>query len=472
MPNRSRSFLYLLAALFILQACKSTQSNIERGTPYTFTVGYPEIRFSASGVITDADETIISTSTEIVQNSLIFRNYSGTIAAEILLEIRVLNANGSAISNYTDVVRVSRAQIDSLLDKNMKIDHVFRVDPGAYKVTVSVTDNSSLKTTSLVTSTFLPDPAQPNLNLTPVLLLAKDTDVGEADERYSPVYTYDVAGRMDSLRFEFQVTNNSSREPLTISAKLIQFETDTTPARSMSDNIFRSNSLPDEGIDYRKQLVIISSRRQLLQAGSVYIEFTYPMIERGNYRFEVTLSKPGEDDIVKGRDFSVKSDYYPNLRTVHELAAPLIYLMSGDEYEELMAISDPVKMKQTIDRFWITNIKNPNIAAQVVELYYERVENANKLFASLKEGWKTDMGMMYILFGHPWYVEEFNRRVLWSYSYDRNDPRTNFYFYSPKIKSKYYPFEYYKLIRTPDYFNLNYNQVQLWLSGAILQRNL
>ena len=35
----------------------------------------------------------------------------------------------------------------------------------------------------------------------------------------------------------------------------------------------------------------------------------------------------------------------------------------------------------------------------------EEIEEANKQFSNYKEGWKTDMGMMYILFGPPWYIE-------------------------------------------------------------------
>ena len=79
--------------------------------------------------------------------------------------------------------------------------------------------------------------------------------------------------------------------------------------------------------------------------------------------------------------------------------------MREDDHEKLMAISDPKQQKLAVDRFWLSNIKNTNKAIQIIELFYERVEEANKQFSNYKEGWKTDMGMMYILFGPPWYVE-------------------------------------------------------------------
>jgi hypothetical protein len=40
-----------------------------------------------------------------------------------------------------------------------------------------------------------------------------------------------------------------------------------------------------------------------------------------------------------------------------------------------------------------------------MEQYYARVEYANKHFSHFMEGWRTDMGMVYIMFGPPSNVE-------------------------------------------------------------------
>jgi hypothetical protein len=105
-------------------------------------------------------------------------------------------------------------------------------------------------------------------------------------------------------------------------------------------------------------------------------------------------------------------------------------------------------------------------------MYYERVEQANKQFSNFKEGWKTDMGMIYILFGPPWYVDRTLNRMQWSYSYDRNDPRRNFYFERNRIPNEYYPFNHYVVQRSQSYFNLIYQQTELWRTGRILEANL
>jgi GWxTD domain-containing protein len=471
MSLRQSTYFALFSLFVILSACSTTQQNIERGNGYTFRVGYPEIRLSAIGVISDDDQPLVSTATELIINSFIFKNIENERVAEVLLEIRVINKETGALYNYSETIKVTdNEELRASGLDSFQIQKNFQVDPGFYDVYATVTDMNSQKDISIKTETSIPDPDNPTVNLTSILLLTKDNN--SVTKGFYPTTTYDVPAKMDSLRFEFQATNNNSNDPLLIRAKLIRFETDTLPAQPMSYNNYTIGSLRYKGIDYREDEEVASTTRRLTQPGSVYIEFTYPNLERGNYRFEVTTENSGGQELYQARDFSIKSRNYPILSNVRELAAPLAYLMNDKEYKALMRIQGDQKLKQAVDRFWLENIGNPNIARQVIQKYYDRVEQANKLFSSYKEGWKTDMGMMYILFGQPWYVDETVRRMSWSYSYDINDFQTNFFFFKPKQRSKYYPFDYFILNRSPEYFNLEYRQKQLWLTGQILTDNL
>src|SRR5699024_4398172 len=139
-----------------------------------------------------------------------------------------------------------------------------------------------------------------------------------------------------------------------------------------------------------------------------------------NYRFKATSAKE-DDELYKARDFGVKYKYYPALKTPRALARPLAYLMGEDEYEELMSISDPQKLKRAVDKFWLKHIGNEAEAKQVIEKYYRRVVEANKQFSNFKAGWKTDPGMIYILFGPPWYIDDRLDQMRWSYAYNQRD---------------------------------------------------
>src|SRR5699024_976406 len=148
------------------------------------------------------------------------------------------------------------------------------------------------------------------------------------------------------------------------------------------------------------------------------------------------------------------------------------YLMDEGEYEEMINISDTKKLNQAVDRCWLKHLGNEATAKQVIKKYYKRVVEANKKCSNFKAGWKTDAGMIYILFGPPWYVEKHLNKMIWSFAYNRSDFEYNYFFFQPKMKNAYYPFEHWILERNPVYFNVVYRQRQLWLSGLILQRNV
>jgi GWxTD domain-containing protein len=285
---------------------------------------------------------------------------------------------------------------------------------------------------------------------------------------YVPITTYTVSAGLDSLKFMFQITNNDAEDPLVIRSRLLKYEADSTAARPMHFNNYSPSSIQYVGVEMREPEEIDNVTRRLDQPGSVLIEFKYELLDRGVYRFEVQTTDEEGEEIYKARDFSIKSDNYPALQSPRELAEPLIYLMDRDDHEEMMEIQHPDSLKEAIDRFWLSNIGNMNTAKSVISLYYERVELANKQFTTYKEGWKTDPGMIFILFGPPWYVDRYLNTMVWSYSYDRTDPRYNYRFERPQMKNEFYPFDNWLLERNQGYFNVQYRQTQLWLTGGIL----
>jgi GWxTD domain-containing protein len=63
------------------------------------------------------------------------------------------------------------------------------------------------------------------------------------------------------------------------------------------------------------------------------------------------------------------------------------------------------KLKRFFD-FWAKRDPDPKTPHnELMEEYYSRVDYANKNFIGYIEGWKTDMGMIYIHFGPPQNVE-------------------------------------------------------------------
>lgn len=466
-------FPLLLVAFLTMDCARSFNPDIVRGSTYKYQDGYPEVRLSAIGFLDESDNPHINIAADIVYGSLIYKKEDEQLNAKLAIEIQILDQGNPDNIMKTHQFSLTLDEEDPNIVYSQDVftfEKQLPVQPGEYQINLTVIDQNSGKQTTRVSNTFIPDPKEEISNLTNIRMLGKS--IGERNNAWIPITTYDIPSKIDSLKFVFQVTNNKSESPLTIDTKLIQYESDSMPARPMHFNNYSPSSIAYQGIDYDETEIIQSNRRVLTQSGSVLVEFLFPQQERGNYRFEVNTNEQEGTSLFKARDFGIKSPNYPSIKTPEELAGPLIYLMGEKEHERLLKIENSDSLKQAIDRFWLRHVGNKSKAKSVIELFYERVEEANKQFSSFKEGWKTDPGMMYVLFGPPWYIETHLDVMIWSYAYDRSNPEYNYNFKKSKLKSEFYPFDNYILQRHQQYFNIQYQQIQLWLSGQILTRSI
>lgn len=461
----------LIFILFIIACSQSINPSnyVERGSQNAFQPGHPEFYISAVGLFDENNNPGIRVYINLIYGSLIFKENEDQYSASATAYIDIQRSDAAKKKLTNDSFSIELGGKNAAIsnsEQKYNILKYYQATSGKYKIEVTIADNSSSKSTTLITETFIPIQKGSEPHLTNIQLYGIDL---EKSGKYEAITTYDIPARYDSLKLIYQVTNNKPDRILIINSELIKFQSDDEPARSMGRSDYSSSSLHYKGIEYDEWETIQTNQRKLSQQGSVLIEYRFDVEGHGNYRFKVNLQQETEE---KGktaiRDFSVKSKNFPLLLTAEELARPLYYIMSQKEYDELMNLDSDDAIKNKMDRFWLRNIGNKQEAAQVIELYYSRVEAANKLFSNYKEGWKTDRGMIYILFGPPLYKDQRLNSLQWFYSYNRGNSRTTFSFERPKSVNKYFPFSNYLLERAFFYNNVEYQQKRLWLSGAIL----
>ncbi|HEY9045337.1 MAG TPA: GWxTD domain-containing protein [Ohtaekwangia sp.] len=113
----------------------------------------------------------------------------------------------------------------------------------------------------------------------------------------------------------------------------------------------------------------------------------------------------------EGFAFRVQHDY-PRLTKLESLADPFIYVCTRQEYDRLKQAKGD---KKAFDKVILSITGDTERAKQFMRTYFRRVELANQFFTSYKEGWKTDRGMIYIVFGLPDEVYKFADRETWNY---------------------------------------------------------
>lgn len=469
---RTPALLFLLFFALSLSGCApSYYEDIKRGSTYNYEPGLPELWFEPSGSITPAGEPKLNVAGTIPKSSLIYKDVDGAQTASVSVNIEIINTSSDETLSDTFTAKILKnGEGDAVNDDLYNFYKVYDVKPGSFDVLVSVMDQATGKLIIREDEAFIPTLKKGIRNITNIQLLAKQK---YGQDNFRPIPTYDVNQNADSLKFEFQIANTGQNStPLTFEARLIKFRSDTTIASPMSSTNRSASSIEYKGIDLRSYEVVQSTQRQLTQPGNVTVEFMFENLPKGNYRFEVGQNIEERDRLYKARDFGIKGDNYPLVQSPRELAEPLIYIMDPKKYEELMQIESSDSMKAAVDRFWLSNIQNSSLARSIISMYYQRVEEANKLFSNFKEGWKTDMGMVYILFGPPFFQTKSLNEYNWAYAYDLSIPEYNFTFIRNKSKSDVYPFEHYVLERDNIYFQLEYRVRELWKSGGIMTATL
>jgi GWxTD domain-containing protein len=155
---------------------------------------------------------------------------------------------------------------------------------------------------------------------------------------------------------------------------------------------------------------------------------------------------------VQGVSFLLTDVNYPKYTRISSLAAPLIYITTDDEYSQLMAAKSD---KPAFDKVILEITRDKERARNLMRSYFQRVEMANRYFTEYKEGWKTDRGMVYIIYGSPDEVSRTADNEIWFY---RNQ-KTKFVF--NKSGSIFCP-ENYKLERDNKYKEEWFTLVDLW----------
>lgn len=173
---------------------------------------------------------------------------------------------------------------------------------------------------------------------------------------------------------------------------------------------------------------------------------------------KVSLSQEGlylvqqDTSALEGFAFRVVKEAFPKFTKIEDLAAPLIFLCTKEEHDQLL---DSKGDKAKFDKVILDITKDKDRAKNFMRSYFRRVELANTYFSSYKEGWKTDQGMIYLIFGLPDEVSKTGLKEIWYY---RN---TKARFTFVKSGSVYDP-NYYTLIRDSNFMEVWFGTIDLW----------
>jgi GWxTD domain-containing protein len=254
------------------------------------------------------------------------------------------------------------------------------------------------------------------------------------DETQEPVFSgFLNAGR----KARIYSARNSSNEAPTLSHMKAEIKLPPPPF---------SSSLPEQPSLMGAQLLLANKQTD----GSFVFD-----VENGLYFLTHDPSKR------MGLTIKTGSIYFPKVKDTSSLEWPIRFIMTKAEHEEIIKSN---YSKALIDQFWIECAGSKEHARELIRIFYKRVEEANFYFSTYTEGWRSDRGMIHLLFGNPTQVVRSSAGEVWNYGEDSQAAILTFSF--TKIESPFTS-NLFILDREPGYKPYWERMVQSWRSGKI-----
>ena len=406
MTTRSRASALLLA--LAVGACSGppVPTRLDAGA-VAYRAGEPAFVLDAVASVRD-DATGIDVFLGLPPSSLVFRQSDGALVAVAQWTVTVEQEGRAPVAlSPTDTVRVDDPGAARSGEPRWRVERV-EVPPGAFTVRATVEDRASDRTAQRVRRVVVPGAdTRPRLG---GLRLEQADSTGSQH-----VDASGVPAGLDSLRVAVQAQNVPDGATTVLS--LVRVRSDTTAAAPISAFTPSPSSLVGRGVDLGSVDTVQTVRQSVTNPDrALDVVAPLPALGPGVYRARVSLVGP-DGAALDGSErlFVVRRRDYPAVSRLGDLVGPLAYLADDRDLRAIREAPTATARRRAFDAFWGERIDDRRLAAATVRAYYERVEEANRLFGTYKEGWKTDAGMAYVLFGPPSYVERTLDGERWTY---------------------------------------------------------
>lgn len=153
--------------------------------------------------------------------------------------------------------------------------------------------------------------------------------------------------------------------------------------------------------------------------------------------------------------------FFPEIKTANKLIEPIQYLTTSREFNEYSLFENK---KEAVDNFWLKSSGNFNRAKELIRVYYNRAKFANMYFSSFTEGWRTDRGMLYMIYGVPNTIYKSDNQERWIYGTSQSIQALSYTFI--KVENPYTDNDYI-LSRSEIYKLVWYQAIDSWRNGRV-----
>ncbi len=267
----------------------------------------------------------------------------------------------------------------TISSKNFNISYrSYLLKPGEYNIKIGVEDNASQIERQVEVKAKVLKFEKP-FGISDLMLITKKM---ENSKKIVPNISHNISSNDQSISFFYEVYSDSVRD-----TEIIYQISNRTKEEYFSQKF-------DKQLKPGKNLIYQTLDKKDLTIGE------YSLIVK-------VVDKNNKQQVGIGKKFYSKIYNFPNsIMDLDKAIEQMIYIASSSEIER---IKEAKTYKEKLDRYlryWKEKDPSPHTEEnEILNEYYRRVEYANSHFKSYYEGWRTDMGMIYITLGPPSQVE-------------------------------------------------------------------
>lgn len=313
------------------------------------------------------------------------KNKSGgnDYSSDLDFTVTVLRKNGDAAftSVYREVVKTPKTDLEYLARNSLIITKNIFLEAGEYTIKVSSRELSSKKFYELQKPLYVKDFRSMPLSISDVMIVSK---IAETDgKKYITPLASRNAGNLDTMYLFFFVYVSKIASDLKVDLRILN---------SRSEEVFSQTNIPVGLVDFSNQLIIP------VPTGAFANDI---------YKIEVSAATPG-NSIKSIAEFEYRWMNFPvSLDDIDLAIDQLQYIATDSEMKKMRKGKTAADKQKRFMEFWKSKDPSPATTRnEVMNEYYRRIDYANKNYSTqYTTGWKTDMGMVFIIFGLPNNVE-------------------------------------------------------------------
>jgi GWxTD domain-containing protein len=331
------------------------------------------------------DESRVDVFVQMNYEGLSFIKRGNTYDASYEITITVTDSSGAMVGekSWIEVIKGILFEQSVASSAYSIVQRVFQVKPGLHRITVAVLDLETKITRRIERQIPVQTYWRHGFALSDVLLLAKVVEKGDK-RSIQPQVPLNIGNLPPPVNLFFEVYNPHGLDSVRFMMSALTLKGDlaysqdtvVSLARGRNDQILRFNHSTIPLGDYR--LVVQAFARRTGDSAEIAI---------ANTSRAIMIRWWGLPRSVKDLDLAIDQ---------------LRYIAKEGEMGQMQDAKTEEEKQAKFLEFWKRRDPNPNTPRnEKMELFYARVDYANRHFSHYREGWRTDMGMIYIIFGPP-----------------------------------------------------------------------